>query len=324
MMIKEIAIENYLPHIGRGRIYDEIISGLTSYPKYIPSKFFYDTTGSELFEEITQLEEYYPTRTEKQILSNVMDMIDIDLENLSIVELGSGDPSKIRLLLGQIPDHLLQTINYYPVDICESEISKSVEALSEEFPLKNILGIVADFHHQLHVLPKEGNRLFCFFGSTIGNFTMEESERFLQQLEKEMRPGDSLLLGLDMVKYIPVIERAYNDSQGITARFNLNILNVINTIIGTDFRTHDFEHVAFFNREQQRIEMHLKALKDIIVMPRNSSGFITLRKNETIHTENSHKFTHDKIKQLCRLGGISQYTICNDPQGWFSLVYAVK
>ncbi len=323
-MIKELDIKNYLPHIGRTRVHDEIMTGLMAPQKYIPSKYFYDTRGSELFEEITSLDEYYPTRTEKQILSNLFNILKINLRHMSIVELGSGDPSKITLLLQQQPDRVLRTINYYPVDICESEIIKSVEALSEQFPLHTINGIVADFQQQLHVLPKDGQRLFCFFGSTIGNFTMEEAERFIRQLEKEMQPGDRFLLGVDMVKDTDVVERAYNDSQGVTAQFNLNMLNVVNGLLGTDFRAHDFEHLAFFNKEKSCIEMHLRALKDIIVMPRDSSDFITLKKNETIRTENSHKFTYDKIKQLCQWGGFSQYTICHDPQGWFSVVYAVK
>ena len=323
-MIKELAIQNYLSSVEAGSMYDEIIAGLTSCPKYILPKYFYDKTGSELFEEITRQDEYYPTSVEKQILSSIFDMIDIDLECLTIIELGSGDPSKIKLLLHQIPDQLLRTINYFPVDICDAEIEKCVGELSEEFSLNHICGIVADFHHQLHVLPKEGNRLFCFFGSTIGNFTIEETEKFLRQLQKEMRPGDSLLLGVDMVKYIPVIERAYNDSKGITARFNLNILEVVNDIIGSDFCVSDFEHIAFFNKELHRIEMHLKALKDMIVILDHSSRFITLHKNETIHTEHSHKFTSDKIKQLCEWGGFSEYKICNDPLGWFSVIYAVR
>lgn len=323
-MIKEFAIQNYLSSVETGSMYDEIMTGLTSNPKYILPKFFYDKAGSELFEEITQLYEYYPTRVEKQILSEILNMIDIDLDCLTIIELGSGDPSKIKLLLNQIPRQLLRTINYFPVDICDAEIEKCVEILSEEYPLKHICGIIADFHHQLHVLPKEGNRLFCFFGSTIGNFTMEEAKEFLLRLQREMKPGDSLLLGVDMVKYIPVIERAYNDSEGVTARFNLNILEVVNHIIGSDFCIDDFEHLAFFNKEQHRVEMHLRALKDMIVILDHSSRFITLRKNETIHTEYSHKFTSDKIEQLCEWGGFSAYKICNDPQGWFSIIYAVR
>lgn len=323
-MVKEITIQNYLPGTGAREVYEEIITGLTSRQKYIPPKYFYDKTGSELFEEITRLKEYYPTRTEKRILRNIMDIIRIDLRELSIVELGSGDPSKISLLFKQIPEDILETINYYPVDICEEEIIRSVDELTCTFSLNSITGIVADFHHQLHVIPKKRCRLFCFFGSTIGNFTTEEAERFLRQLEREMKPGDRLLLGVDVVKDKTIIEKAYNDSKGITARFNLNVLNVVNRILGTDFRSDDFEHLAFYNEKFDRIEMHLKALTDVRVMGRGMTAPICIRKDETIHTENSHKFTFDKIGRFCEWGRFTDYTVCYDPKEWFGMVYAIK
>jgi len=323
-MIKEITIQNYLPGTGAREVYEEIITGLTAPRKYISPKYFYDSVGSELFEEITRLKEYYPTRTEKRILRTILDKIRIDLRELSIIELGSGDPSKISLLFKQIPDDILETIDYFPVDICESEILKSVDERTRNFNLNSISGIIADFHHQLHVIPKKGCRLFCFFGSTIGNFTIEEAERFLKQLEKEMKPGDRLLLGVDIVKEIDIIERAYNDSKGITAKFNLNILNVVNRILGTNLKSSDFEHLAFYNEEYNRIEMHLKALCDIEMFIENLPVPISIAKGETIHTENSHKFTYDKIGMFCEWGCFSEYTVCYDPKEWFGMVYAVK
>ena len=325
-MIQEIAIQNYLPHLGTENVLEEIMTGLNSPQKYIPPKFFYDEKGSELFEEITKLDDYYPTRTEKQIISNLFNLIQLNLPHLNIVELGSGDPSKITLLLEQIPEDLLSTINYYPVDICEAEIIKSVNELSRYFSLHTITGIVADFHHQLHVIPKKGCRLFCFFGSTLGNFTFDEAENFIKKLAAEMRPGDRLLLGVDMVKDIPVIERAYNDSEGITAQFNLNILNAVNNLIGSDFRPEDFEHMAFFNPNENRIEMHLRACKDVDIHIGNNNykDRIRIRKDETIHTEYSHKFTYDKIRQLCQWGDFEQYTVCHGQKGWFSMIYALK
>jgi len=323
-MIKEITVRNYLPYMDPGQTDDEILSGLKGKQKYISPKYFYDAVGSELFEEITRLEEYYPTRVEKEILSGLLDMIRINLRNLNIVELGSGDPSKITLLLNQIPERLLNTINYFPVDICEAEIIKSVDILSESFPLQTITGIVADFNYQLHLLPQQGTRMFCFFGSTIGNFTMKDAENFMRQLAKIMNPGDCLLIGMDMVKDIDIIERAYNDSRGITAAFNLNILNVINKTAGTDFDSRDFEHLAFFNPQRNCIEMHLKALRDVEISLKNGFDTIKISKGQTIHTENSHKFSYDQIKQLCAWGGFSRYTICHDRKGWFSMVYALK
>lgn len=321
--VQEIAIENYLSQIDDEDICSEIMEGLTAKDKYISSKFFYDKLGSSLFEEITALDEYYPTRTEKLILSDILSAVDIDLNNLSIVELGSGDPSKITLLLQQIPQDTLRTINYYPVDICEEEIVKSVEALTQTFPLNSITGIVADFHRHLHVIPRRGCRLFCFFGSTIGNFTMEQSKLFLQKLDQVMDSGDHILLGLDMYKDIDIIERAYNDSKGITARFNLNILNVVNNTISSDFSTEDFRHIAFYNQKEHRIEMHLKCCRPLTVNTRRY-GSISFKENEYIHTENSHKFTYERIEQLCRWGRFSSYSIYHDAEKWFSIVHAVK
>lgn len=323
-MIKDIAIQNYLTTLGIAKAYEEIMAGLTAEQKYIPSKYFYDTRGSELFEQITDLEEYYPTRTEKQILSRIFDHIPIRLRHLNIIELGSGDPSKISLLLNQIPRNTLRTINYYPVDICEAEIVKCVEHLSEHYPLQSISGIVADFHHQLHVLPKDKNRLFCFFGSTIGNFTESEAESFIRKLEREMKTGDRLLLGVDMVKDISVIERAYNDEKGVTAQFNLNILNAINHLIGTDFNCNDFKHIAFYNEDLNRIEMHLRALRDVEIRSHHTHEPIHIKRYETIHTENCHKFNYAKIKQLCKWGQFQAFKVCHDPRNWFGVVYAVK
>lgn len=323
-MIKDIAIQNYLTTLGIAKASEEIMAGLTARQKYIPSKYFYDTRGSELFEEITSLEEYYPTRMEKQILSNILDRIPIKLCHLNIIELGSGDPSKISLLLRQIPENTLRTISYYPVDICEMEIVKCVDQLSHHFPLNSISGIVADFHHQLHVLPKNENRLFCFFGGTIGNFTAGEAESFVRRLEREMRPGDRLLLGVDMVKDISVVERAYNDAEGVTAKFNLNILNAINRIIGTDFNPDEFEHVAFYNKDLHRIEMHLRARKNIEIRSHHTDKPIRIKQDETIHTENCHKFNYAKIKQICSWGCFQAFKVCHDPRNWFGVVYAVK
>jgi len=323
-MIKDIAIQNYLTTLGITKAYEEIMTGLTARQKYIPSKYFYDTRGSELFEEITRLEEYYPTRLEKQILSNIFANIPIRLRHLNIIELGSGDPSKISLLFRQIPENTLRTIRYYPVDICEAEITKCVEQLSRKFPLRSISGIIADFHHQLHVLPEDENRLFCFFGSTIGNFTDEEAETFIRKLERVMRPGDRLLLGVDMVKDPAIVEQAYNDEKGITAQFNLNILNAINRAIGTDFDTVDFEHIAYYNEDLNRIEMHLRAKKDVRISSHHTHEPLRLRRNETIHTENCHKFNYAKIKQICQWGNFQAFKVCHDPRNWFGVVYAVK
>ena len=256
---KNMNVENHLPKLGIKKVENEILKGLKAVPKYILPKYFYDKKGSELFEEITKLKEYYPTRIEKSILSTISSNINLNFSNMSIIELGSGDASKIRILINQIPKEKLQTIKYFPIDISQSAIEKSSKILLDEFPSICINGIVADFIHQKNWVPKLNNRLFCFFGSTIGNMNIYEIEKFMTLLGSQMEKGDSLLLGIDMVKDLDVLVQAYNDKKNITAKFNKNILNVVNNLIGSNFNVNDFEHKAFYNNEKQRIEMHLKA-----------------------------------------------------------------
>ena len=317
-------LENHLPSIGIEKVEDEILIGLRSYPKYISPKYFYDKKGSELFEEITKLDEYYPTRTEKSILSTIVSKLNLSFSDISIIELGSGDASKICLFIDQIHEEYLATIKYYPIDISQSAIEKSAEILSDEFPLISINGIVTDFIHQKNWVPKSNNRLFCFFGSTIGNMNISEIKEFLELLGSEMESGDSLLLGMDMVKDLDVLERAYNDERGITAEFNINILNVINNLVGTNFNSEEFEHLAFYNKENERIEMHLKAMNDMIITFNSGFNEIHIKKGETIHTENSHKFNEQSIENFGLWAGLRTEEIYTDDNRWFSLVHYKK
>jgi len=320
---KKYQILNYLSPIGKDSFKDEIFNGLNTKQKCISSKYFYNTLGSELFESITSLKEYYPTRTEKKIISSIVKELDIDYRNLTIVELGSGDASKIALFLDQIPTEVLKTINYFPIDISLSAIEKSSNELIEKFELNSVTGVVIDFMNQLDMIPKEGRRLFCFFGSTIGNFKTEEANQFIENLSNTMQKGDSLLLGMDMVKDSSVMEKAYNDIEGVTAKFNLNILTVVNNLIGANFKKTDFEHIAFFNTKFNRIEMHLRANKNIVVKLQYGHE-ITLKKGETIHTENSHKFTTKNINEFSDYANLSIKNTYTDNKGWFSLVHYIK
>ncbi len=319
-----VTITNHLSGIGSDAVKEEILEGLRSHPKYISSKFFYDKTGSELFKKITTLEEYYPTRTEKIILFSLGDGLNIDFRDLNIIELGSGDHSKIRLLLSHIPGPVLPTVHYYPVDISQSAILNATEKLLEEFPVLHIEGIVADFVHQLDLVPSVRKRLFCFFGSTIGNFGKNLTKRFLQHLGKLMKPGDHFLLGLDMVKDAEVLEKAYQDAQGVTAAFNKNILNVVNHLAGTDFDPALFEHVAFYDRENRKIEMHLRALRDMTVSAHPENNPISIARGEMIHTENSHKFNTRQIDEMATWAGLQTERIFTDRNKWFSLVHFRK
>lgn len=322
--VGELKIVNYLPKKGIDSARKEIIDGLLAPQKYISPKYFYDKTGSELFEEITRLDEYYPTRSEMEILSSLIKKLDLDLNKLDIIELGSGDSSKIRTLASQIPKQILSSINYYPVDISQSAIEKSVEDLIRDFSFNNITGIVTDFLHSFAYMPRRNKRMFCFLGSTIGNLSPVEVEDFMREISRVMDEGDVLLLGADMIKDVAVLEAAYNDSKGVTARFNRNILKVVNGHIHSNFNPWDFEHLAFYNHEQQRIEMHLRARKDLNIDILAYNRSINFRKGETIHSENSYKFSLDQLEEMGNYGGLNIENVYSDSKGWFNLVYYVK
>jgi L-histidine N-alpha-methyltransferase len=318
------SIKNYLPEIGIDKVREELLRGLTSSPKYIPSKYFYDEKGSLLFEEITKLEEYYPTRTEKSILKNILPKLNLDFGELSIIELGSGDPSKISLIFDQISEEYFNQIKYFPIDISKSAIENSASILSDKYEGLIINGIVTDFIHQVQLIPDVKNKLICFFGSTIGNLTRDEIYIFLKELGSVMNKGDNLILGIDLVKDAEVLEKAYNDGNGITAEFNKNILNVVNKLTGTNFNPDLFEHVAFFNQNKKRIEMHLRAEENMEVQMNGSSKEITIHQGELIHTENSHKFKQEDILQFAEWGNSSVGNVFTDQNKWFSLVHFRK
>ncbi|MDX1285857.1 MAG: L-histidine N(alpha)-methyltransferase, partial [Draconibacterium sp.] len=259
-------IKNLLPEIGIEQARAEIINGLVSEKPFISSKFFYDEKGSQLFEEITKLEEYYPTLTEKKILREIAPELMNRNSSFEIIELGSGDCSKISILLDAVENQNLENLRYIPVDFSKSAIEDSANELAERFPNLEINGYVADFTNQIGLVPhSEKPRIICFLGSTIGNFSKKESIDILINLSKGLLPGDSLLVGFDMIKDERILYSAYNDAKGITAKFNKNILNVVNHIMKTNFDSEDFEHLSFFNKEKLRIEMHLLANRDCLI-----------------------------------------------------------
>jgi L-histidine N-alpha-methyltransferase len=297
---------------------------LTSSPKKISSVFFYNDEGSKLFEEITKLPEYYLTRTEIGLLKINAPLISDKLRNVDIVEFGSGDCKKVSILLDTIPEEFRDTVCYVPVDVSNTTVKKSLNILLNKYPGVRIHGIIADFISQLHVIPKDTKKVFCFLGSTIGNFSMDKALRFLADLSAIMCSGDLLLLGFDMVKDKDTLEKAYNDSRNVTERFNKNILNVVNCHIGTDFDPDAFEHVAFYNERFSRIEMHLKAKKNMEITCPSLPINIHVKKGEKIHTENSYKFTDENIKSLSTGADLEIQNIFKDKNKWFSLVQLVK
>lgn len=312
-------ISNFLSVEPKAKIIREIYTGLTAEQKYVSSRFFYDDIGSELFEEITSLPEYYPTRTEKRILKEKVDAILGDFDKLDMVELGSGDCSKISVLLDTIPKHKISNVNYIPVDVSEAAVLKSADILSCKYHGLKIHGVLADFMKHLGSLPGNSPRLICFFGSTLGNLTRKQVNEFFRNLKHLMKPDDKLILGLDMVKDPLILHKAYNDTQGVTAQFNKNSLNVINHIAESNFNTSDFKHLAFYNDKEARIEMHLEAMNNVKISSKHFPESISIAKGETIHTENSHKFLPEQISKFEIISGLKLKKSFTDVHQYFSL-----
>ncbi len=311
---------NHLNGRHKGDMARDIRESLGAFPKRIPCKYFYDARGSRLFEEICRLPEYYPTRTELSILERVGPELMEACAHRDLVELGSGASLKIRTLLDAAGESSRTTLRYIPVDISETAVVEASADLVERYPELRVLGIVADFTCRLDVLPAERPLMFCFLGSTIGNMEQGESISFLRGVAESMKPDDSLLVGFDMVKSREVMEAAYNDSQGVTAEFNKNVLNVLNDGLGADFDPSHFDHVAFFNEAESRIEMHLRANREVRARLAAIDMEVRVEEGETIHTENSRKFTRESIGDMTLRAGLSIRKSYSDPDGWFSVV----
>jgi L-histidine N-alpha-methyltransferase len=319
------AIVNLLSSSQNGEMIDDIRRGMTRESKSIPSKYFYDSHGSLLFEQICSTSEYYVTETELSILDEYSEQIMSFFVQQSgdLIELGSGSPKKIRKLFDALNPYFHKNIRYIPVDICEEAISQSLTELSYSYPNLEALGIVADFTGRQDMLPT-GRKLITFFGGTIGNFEQEECARFLKSLREVMNPEDRFLLGLDMIKPVEILESAYNDAEGVTREFNLNILSNINRQLRANFDLANFEHVAFFNREHERIEMHLRAKRSAMYYIADIPLYVDLTEGETIHTEISRKFTRKSAQKQFKAAGLSVTRWHTDAKSWFSLVELKK
>jgi L-histidine Nalpha-methyltransferase len=318
---KRLAIIDCLGPDFRFDMHREIASGLSQPQKSIPSKYLYDAQGSKLFDEICTLPEYYPTRIELKILQtyagSVMDFF--DGKEGDLIEIGSGSDLKIRRLLNAIPRYKLRKIRYIPMDISQTGLVHSSLRILRDFEGLHICGVIGDFTCHLERLPR-GRKLITFFGGTFGNFPDAKGIELLKKIAGIMGPEDRLLIGIDMLKEIEIIEAAYNDSRGVTARFNLNILNHINQGLRSDFRHEDFEHWAFFNPDREQIEMHLKAMRDVRTYLHSIHLPVHVAKGETLHTEISRKFSREKAEKLFQRAGFSLADWYTDPREWFSLV----
>jgi len=297
----------------------DVVRGLGSAQKCIPSKYFYDAYGSRLFEQICCLPEYYLTRTELALLlQSAKDLIG-GFHDGDIVELGSGANWKIRILLDAVNISQRATIRYIPVDVSEDALLAATKGLAGLYPELKITCIVADFSRDLHRIPADRDKLVMFLGSTVGNLDRDETRAFFQALACNLCPADRFLLGMDMVKPVEIMEAAYNDSQNVTAEFNKNILRVLNRELGANFRLDDFEHVAFFNRQLSQIEMHLRSKRRAVVRFPGLNWTVTFERGETIRTEISRKFTRSEIEKSVEEAGLVASRWYSDSRGWFSI-----
>jgi dimethylhistidine N-methyltransferase len=295
----------------------DVLDGLSATPKRLPPKYFYDGTGSLLFERITELPEYYPTRCEIRILrDHARDIARLIPEGAALVEFGSGSNKKARILLRAAP----VLAAYVPVDICGEMLEQEAAELRLDFPQLKVLPVRADITHQFE-LPAEAKaapvRVGFFPGSTIGNFEPHEAAAFLRNAARILGPGATLIIGADLIKPVEVLNAAYNDAAGVTAKFNRNLLKRINRELGGTFKLDSFEHRAFYNRERHRIEMHLASRRRQKVRVVNET--IDFRAGETIHTENSYKYSVASLGALARGAGWQPAGVWTDEREYFSI-----
>jgi dimethylhistidine N-methyltransferase len=296
----------------------DVLAGLSAPARHLPCKYFYDEHGSHLFERICELPEYYPTRCELAILeSHAGDMAALIGPGCVLVEYGSGASRKTRLLL----DRLVSPRAYVPVDISREQLLASARRLAADYPHITVAPICADFTRPFR-LPDlgAGRRVVYFSGSTIGNFGPVESVALLREINRLVGPGGGLLIGVDLKKDRRILEPAYDDAQGVTAAFNLNLLARINRELGADFALDSFRHHAFWNEEAGRIEMHLVSRRSQTV--HLAGRAFHLKREETICTEYSHKYSLEDFAQLASAAGLEVRAVWTDEAGLFSVQYA--
>lgn len=305
---------------------EDVRRGLLRRPRSIPPKWFYDETGSALFDRICELPEYYPTRTERGILERESERIVERTGARELFELGSGSARKTGHLLAAIARRH-GVARYRPFDISREALETCTEGILRVVPDAIVDPIVGDFEHDLRdlELPKlEGRRLFAFLGGTIGNLDERAAPNLVQAVRRLMRPGDSMIVGFDLVKDTATLEAAYDDRAGVTARFNKNVLAVINRALGADFDLGLFEHVARYDRVRSRIEMHLESKAAQRVRIRALGIEVAFARGERILTEISRKFTRTTAEGTLRDGGLRPTTWIPSPDGWFALAIAER
>jgi L-histidine Nalpha-methyltransferase len=320
---EQIEVEVHLNAGGAARMARDVRLGLTAEPKELPPKYFYDERGSQLFERITELPEYYPTRAERGILAErSAEIVAAAGAPATLVELGSGSAAKTRHLLDAMHDAGCLT-TYVPVDISPEITHETARSLVEEYPDLTVRGLVCDFEHDLERIPNPGDgRLIAFLGGTIGNLYPDARCEFLTRIAALLEPEDRFLLGTDLVKEVGRLEAAYDDSAGVTAEFNRNVLHVLNRELGGDFEPSGFEHVARYDPEASRMDIRLRSLSDQTVRLDGLDLTVRFAAGEEMRTEISSKFTRSRLEEVYRDAGLKPAGWFTDPQSDYALSLA--
>ncbi len=298
----------------------DVRQGLTALPKYLPCKLFYDEIGSQLFERITDLPEYYLTRTERSILERYAGEILAQAgPSLTLVELGAGTAAKTCILIEELLQRQSRAL-FYPIDVSASALDEAVRQLGRQFPALRVNPIVADYTGGVAALSRiMGRKLVLYIGSSIGNFEPDASIRLLRRIRQTLRSGDALLLGADLAKSSKILLPAYDDSQGVTAAFNKNILARLNRELEADFDLDAFRHVALWNRRCSRMEIYLESMTAQTVFLPALDLDVSFQRGERIHTENSYKYTDAMIESILRQSGFTLEQSWCDRKKWFGV-----
>jgi dimethylhistidine N-methyltransferase len=298
----------------------DVRDGLTATPKHLPSKLFYDEVGSQLFEQITELPEYYLTRTERSILETYAgEILQAAGPALTLVELGAGTATKTCILIEELLQRQSRTL-FYPIDVSPSALDEAVRQLGQLFPTLRVNPIVSDYTGGVPALSRIGGRkLVLYIGSSIGNFEPTEAIRVLRRIRRTLRSGDALLLGADFAKSPKILVPAYDDAQGVTAAFNKNILARLNRELDADFAVDAFRHVALWNRRCSRMEIYLESLADQTAFLPPLDLDVSFQAGERMHTENSYKYTDAMIESILRESGFALEQTWTDRKKWFGV-----
>lgn len=310
----------YTVRRSRQEMVRDVRKGLTRTPKRLSSKYFYDERGSELFEQITNLPEYYLTRAERALLQSVVPDLIAGLEPRTLVELGAGSATKTRIILDSMISKR-SAVSYLPIDVSRDFLEASAELLRKEYPAVTTTPIVSDITESFSLPATPAPVLFAFLGSTIGNFPRGPAVTLLSHVASLMQSGDAFLLGADLRKDPAVLDAAYNDSQGVTAAFNLNLLERLNRELGANFPLDQFKHRAYYSMGHHRIEMHLVASSPLtVVIP--EIGLVNFAEGETIRTELSYKYDHDTLAGILSDSGMTLEKWLPDSDNVFALAVA--